>query len=210
MVRVVGQVEEAAREGVAAHGVATDHEEGVIPGDGAEDVPQVGLVEGAGEELRRARWGAEHDEVGAGLGADEELGAQAGQAVAPGRALAGRDDRPVAALTRDGVDQCSVGAADLDGVELDEVAAQGGLGDPDPVVAEQVGELGLRTHRVGGDELDDALVARTLGERADGTHPERSRSHARTAFWAWRRFSASSHTTDCGPSMTPSEISLPR
>ncbi len=30
------------------------------------------------------------------------------------------------------------------------------------------------------------------------------------AFWAWRRFSASSHTTLCGPSSTSASISLPR
>ncbi|MNE11882.1 hypothetical protein D3C80_1046580 [compost metagenome] len=33
---------------------------------------------------------------------------------------------------------------------------------------------------------------------------------ARMDFWAWRRFSASSKTTDCGPSITASVTSSPR
>ena len=30
------------------------------------------------------------------------------------------------------------------------------------------------------------------------------------AFWTWRRFSASSKTTDCGPSITSAATSSPR
>ena len=74
----------------------------------------------------------------------------------------------VAALGRHGVDQRAVGAADLDRVELDEVAAEGGLGDADAVLGEQVGELGLGADGVGGHEVDDPLVAGALGQRAHG------------------------------------------
>jgi hypothetical protein len=35
-------------------------------------------------------------------------------------------------------------------------------------------------------------------------------SQTSRAFWACRRFSASSHTTDCGPSMTSAATSEPR
>ena len=69
----------------------------------------------------------------------------------------------------------------------------------------------VTTHPVRSQtELADLLVAGALGEGGHGAHPERSRSQVRTAFCACRRFSASSQTTDCGPSMTRSEISLPR
>ena len=64
-----GEVEEAAGEGVAAGRVAADHQDGVVAGDGAEDLGQLGLVEGGGEELGGAGRGAQHDQVGAGLGA---------------------------------------------------------------------------------------------------------------------------------------------
>src|SRR5690606_27979397 len=41
--------------------------------------------------------------------------------------------------------------------------------------------------------------------------PGRAPKHqARMPFWAWRRFSASSNTTDCGPSMTSDVTSSPR
>ena len=88
----------------------------------------------------------------------------------PAAVSRGADDGAVTALARHGVDQGAVGAAHLDRVELDEVAAQRGLGDVHAVVAEQVGELGLRPHRVGGDDVDDALVARALGQGRHGTH----------------------------------------
>jgi hypothetical protein len=207
---IVGQVEEALGEGVATGGVATDDEQGVVAGDRAEDVTEVGLVEGAGQELCGARRRTEDDEVGARLGAHQQLGAQPGQPVAAGGALARRGHASVAPLPRHRVDERAVGAADLDGVELDEVAAQRGLGDADAVVAEEVGQLGLGAHRVGGHDVDDPLVAGALGQRGHGRHDDFSRSQVSTAFWACRRFSASSQTTECGPSMTSSEISLPR
>ena len=128
----------------------------------------------------------------------------------PRRGLAGRGDAAVTALPRHGVDEGAVGVAHLDRVELDEVAAQRGLGDADAVVAEEVGELGLGAHRVGRHDVDDPLVAGALGQRGHGRHDDRSRSQVSTAFWACRRFSASSQTTECGPSMTSSAISLPR
>ena len=55
MLGLVGQVEESLRQGRAAARVAADDQDGVVPGDRAEDVTEVGLVEGAGEELRGAR-----------------------------------------------------------------------------------------------------------------------------------------------------------
>ena len=61
-------------------GSRVDHQDGVVAGDGAEDVGVLGLVERRGEELGGAGRGAQHDEVGAGVGADEELGAAAGPA----------------------------------------------------------------------------------------------------------------------------------
>ena len=44
----------------------------------------------------------------------------------------------------------------------------------------------------------------------DSTHAKAPRHQARIPFWACRRFSASSNTTDCGPSITSSVTSSPR
>ena len=88
-----------------------------------------------------------------------------------------------------------------------------------PSCGEQVAELGLRAHLLAGQQVDDLLLARGLRGRDDGgTHlghgePSSRRcssSQLSSAFWACSRFSASSHTTLCGPSMTSAAISLPR
>src|SRR4051812_40502262 len=44
----------------------------------------------------------------------------------------------------------------------------------------------------------------------DEVHATLSKHHARKPFWACRRFSASSNTTDCGPSITSVVTSSPR
>ena len=130
-------------------------------------------------------------------------------AVSPG--AAGRRSPPSAGH---GVDQRAGGGADLDRVELEQVARQRGLGDADALLGEQRGELALRAHLVVGDQLDDLLVPGVLGApgaaRCHGSVMRCSIRKASSAFWACRRFSASSQTTLCGPSMTSAAISLPR
>ena len=86
-------------------GVAADHQHGVVAGDGAEDVGQLGLVERGGEELRGARRGPQDDQVGAGLGADEQLVAQPGQPVRRPRRSPPARRVAVAALAGYGVDE---------------------------------------------------------------------------------------------------------
>ena len=43
-----------------------------------------------------------------------------------------------------------------------------------------------------------------------GTGYTTSKHHSAMPFWAWRRFSASSQITDCGPSITSGVTSSPR
>ena len=62
-------------------------------------------------------------------------------------------------------------------------------------------------------EGDRHIVQTEIGNRTrrGGHHAGRAPMHqAITPFCAWRRFSASSKTTDCGPSMTSSVTSSPR
>ena len=62
-------------------------------------------------------------------------------------------------------------------------------------------------------EGQDQVVVAKVGDRAFETarsHARAPRHQARMPFWACRRFSASSKTTDCGPSITSSVTSSPR
>ena len=91
--------------------------------------PSSALSSERGEELGGTGGRAQHDQVGAGLGADQQLGQQPGQPVRGGGALPRRRRSSVAALGGDGVHQRAGGGPDLDGVELDQVAGEGRLGD---------------------------------------------------------------------------------
>ena len=166
---LLGEGEEAPGDGVAALRVAGHHEHGVVAGDGAEHGVELGLVDGAGEELGGTGRGPQHDQVGARLGAHEELGAEAGQPVRGGGALPRRRGSSVTALAGHGVHEGAGRRADADGVELHQVARQRALRDVHAGRGEQLGELGLRAHLVGADEVDDLLVPGALGRgrRAD-------------------------------------------
>src|SRR5690349_19420727 len=100
-----GQAHESSYDVLAALGVAGDDHHRVVAGDGAEHVAELGLVEGAGEEVRRTRRRAQHDEVGARLRGDQQLLAQPRQPALAGRGLARGDRGAVAALGRHGVHQ---------------------------------------------------------------------------------------------------------
>ncbi len=160
-----GQAHESSYDVLAAGRVARDHHHGVVAGDGAEHVAELGLVERRGQEVRRAGRGAQHDEVGARLGGDEQLLAQPGQPALAGGGLARGDRRPVTTLGGHGVHQRAGGGADLDRVELDEVAAERGLGDDDAVVGEQLAELALRPDLAVVEQVDLELLAGVLGRR---------------------------------------------
>ena len=104
--------------------------------------------------------------------------------------------RAVAAERRHRVDQAVVGGPNLARAELDEVARQGGLGDCDALGGQQGGQLGLGADGVVAQQLDDAGVPGGLGGGGRHGSPVDLRSnHTISAFWACRRFSASSQTT---------------
>src|SRR4051794_586074 len=63
-----GQAHESSYDVLAAGRVPRDHHDGVVAGDGAEHVTELGLVERRGQEVGGTGRGAEHDEVGARLG----------------------------------------------------------------------------------------------------------------------------------------------
>ena len=52
--------------------------------------------------------------------------------------------------------------------------------------------------------------AGSTSPQGGGEGPDHPKHHFNIAFCAWRRFSASSQTTDCGPSITSSVTSSPR
>src|SRR5204862_7642809 len=63
----------------------------------------------------------------------------------------------------------------------------------------------------GGDrETQHPVVAGLAGGDMRGQAHSWPKTQRSTDFWAWMRFSASSHTADCGPSITASVTSSPR
>ena len=120
----------------------------------------------------------------------------------------------LAALGRNGVHQHPVLAAHAHGAEFHQVAGKRGLVDLHAVVRQQSGKLRLRPHRQPGQQRTDACLPGRLGgghahAASSGipVRPDRAISQTIRAFWACSRFSASSQTTDCGPSITSAEIS---
>src|SRR3954454_24823584 len=69
----VRQVQQVVGQRSSAGRVPGHDEDGVIPGDRPENLGQAGAVEGGREELRRARWSAEHDQIGTRLDRRQEL-----------------------------------------------------------------------------------------------------------------------------------------
>ena len=199
------------RELGAGHRLARRHEDGVIPGDGADDVRQRRPVDGAGQVVRRAGRGAQHGEVPAGVGGHQQLAQQPRQAFG----ATGYPAHRAAVLGHDVDADAAVGAAQLHRAELLEVARQRGLGDVDAFAGEQRGQLALAAHRSGRQDRHDAGLPAGPGHFGSGlrpavSHRDRSSSHTSSAFCACSRFSASSHTALCGPSITSSVISCPR
>src|SRR5581483_133080 len=230
--------DELAGQVGAAGRFAADHQDGVVAGDGAHhtrgDAVVVRVVDGRGEELGGSGWGAQHHQVGRALRGDQQFAEQPLEPGLQGAALAGDLRGSVAALAAQRVDQGTVPVPDADRAEFVEVAGEGGLGDRVAVLGEQFGERGLRAHLVLAEQVGDPLVTRAAGvdrgQRAQRGLGVGFAGHRRgpsgavelcsmtlcsiknvsSAFWACRRFSASSQTTDCGPSITDAAISLPR
>ena len=205
---VARPVGELVGQRLAAGDVAGHDEDGVVAGDGADDVGQPGPVQRAGQELRRARRGAQHGDVAAGVDPGEQLAQQPEQ---PGRARP--RPRAAAACRPRG---SGTAPADLDRAQLLQVAGEGGLGDLHAVGGEQFGQLGLRPDRPGPGSARRSGRAARRGSPARSS-PVRVRSaelaassQASSAFWACSRFSAWSKTALCGPSITSSVISSPR
>src|SRR5699024_1559366 len=109
----------------------------------------------------------------------------------------------------------------------DQVPRERGLGDLDALRGQQLRELRLGGDLLVREQLDDPLLARGLGLGEGAARIAHRRSPAgrawaavdssgwsssqvSRAFWACRRFSASSQTTEAGPSMTSAATSLPR
>src|SRR5712692_9057296 len=158
-----------------------------------------GAVEGGADDVRRAGWGAEDDEVLAVGDLDDEVAHDAAEMVVGGGGFFG--------VFGEGVGHGAAGDADLDGAELFEVAADGGLGGDDAVGGEELDDLGLAGDGLLFEEAADSVLA--LGF-AEGGHHGAPVSSARRARVACMRLAACCHTTDWGPSMTSAVTSSPR
>ena len=118
-------------------GFAADNEDGVVAGDGAKDVGISAWSNSGGEELRGTRRRAQHDQVGAGVGADQQLAEQPGQPLASLPPLVGRARACGRRPRRDGVDQRAAGRATLTASSSTRSREQRGLGDDDALAGQQ-------------------------------------------------------------------------
>ena len=165
-------------------------------------------VDRRGEVLRGARRGAQHDQVGRGLGRDQHLAAQPGQPALEGGELAA-SGRAVAAVAGHRVDQVPGRSADPQRADLDQVARQGALVDLDARrrPAGRPARPGTGPRCCSSSAMILACRAVLVsGARAGWSwscaRPARRARKISIAFCTCRRFSASSQTTDCGPSST--------
>ena len=202
--------QQAVGQGRGRRRVAGDEQHGVVAGDGAQHVGQADLVEGGGQELRRARaacaarrgWPLPSAETSrSAQQAGSSLRGRRGlRAVAAVAALGARVDRRRAVGPRSFTAPSSSRSRDsVAWVTLDAVARRAAR----PARAASV------TSCAPSSSTMRALPGRLAGRAASWRH-ERSSSQVSSAFWACSRFSASSQTALCGPSITAAAISLPR
>ena len=194
----LGQLPESVRELGAGEGVAGDDEQGVVAGDGPDDVGQRGRSSALARKCAAPGRGAQHREVAEASAETSSSAEQPGQSVGAAGDAAHR-----AAVVRDDVaPDAAVGAAQLHRAELVEVARQRGLGDLDALGGQQRRQLGLAAHRVRADQRDDPRLpggpasSATLTALTARPAALRPSSQASSAFWACSRFSASSQTAD--------------
>jgi hypothetical protein len=147
-----GEVAEALDDGGEVFPVAEDEEDGVVAGDGAEDLVPLLVVDADGEGLCAAGEGAEDEKIVDALGIDEEGGHEAGE----GRC--GVDD-----VGRDGVGVDAVGVGGLDEAELLDVTGEGALSDVEAAGQEEFTESLLGGDAVAADQVEDGHLPLELG-----------------------------------------------
>ena len=156
-----GEVEQAGRRRAAPPaGSRAIDQDGVVAGDGADDVGQRrrGRAPRRGTARRRAGCAARRGWPTASR-RHQQLGGAAGPAGRRPRRRPARAAAWVAALGRHGVDRSPPPSADLDRAELVEVAGQRGLGDLQPVGGEQPASSACERTAPGLEQLDDAAGA---------------------------------------------------
>ena len=159
-----GEVGELGGDLGAADALGGDDDQGVVAGDGAEDVGQRGPVEGGADDVGRAGRRAQDDEVGRVGDLDDPL-AQHPPQVVLGRPLLLRE-------LGDGVDELAAAGPHLDGAEVLEVARDGRLGGDDAVGGEELDELRLARRRAcWARAAGDAVLALVLGQSAAPRRP---------------------------------------
>src|SRR5690606_7681702 len=163
---------DAALDSVEMGGIPEDDEDRVVAGDGAEDFRPFFPVDGLGHGLRAARKSFHQQQVAGALGADEEAVQQA---------LERRRLAPV--VRRERVIRPSVGIGRLDQAELADVAGDGGLGDVEPALDQELAEHLLAGDAGFGQDVQDCGMAITLahGNENGPCRPAASRVGARSA-----------------------------
>ena len=158
-VRGVGLVETGEGSETFGEGGATDvfsgyHDQGVITGDGTEDLGHPRPVKGGADHVGRARWRPEYDEVERVVDISNPIRHH------PTQMVLGRN--AVDRMLRDRIDSLTSWTPNLDRTQIIEIARHGRLCGVEAFGLEQFGEPGLRRHRMLLEEGRDAVLAACL------------------------------------------------
>lgn len=143
-----GEASDAVGDGGACGVVAKDEEDGVVPGDGADDLVPVLVIDGDGEGLGAADEGVYDEEAVDAVGIEEEVGEE------PEEIGCG-----VGGVYGYGVDGGSLVILCLDEPQLSDIAGEGALCDVDAVARQEGSQSLLGLYALVLDESEDEGLA---------------------------------------------------
>jgi hypothetical protein len=150
-----GEPLKAFADGGEVIGIPKDDEDGVVAGEGADDLRPLFPVEGDGDGLCAAGERFYQEEVTDAIGAEIEGGEEAGEGW-----------RRVGDVGGDRVGGAALIVGDLDEPQFTDIAGEGRLGDLDAAVSEEFPKDFLRGHAIVADEVEDLGVPLGLQHRS--------------------------------------------
>jgi hypothetical protein len=150
-----GEPLKALADGGEVTGISKDDEDGVVAGEGADDLRPLFPVEGDGDGLCAAGERFYQEEVPDAIGAEIE-----------GREEAGEGWRRVGDVGGYRVGGAALIVGDLDEPQFTDIAGEGRLGDLDAAASEELPKDFLRGHAIVADEVEDLGVPLGLQHRS--------------------------------------------
>jgi hypothetical protein len=139
-----GETLKALADGREVAGFAEDDEDGIVAGEGADDLGPFLPIEGDGDGLGAAGQGLEEEQVADAIGAEIERGEEP-------REGGGR----IGDVGGDHVGGSTLVVGHLDEAELADIPGKSGLGDLEAACGEELPEDLLAGHAVLADDVED-------------------------------------------------------